>query len=57
MRLFRRKKSMWQRAVEPVADRVDARALTRSGLAAAAGAIGLTAASAVVSSVRRRNDR
>lgn len=56
MRRFWRRKSRWERAIEPLTGHVDGRALTRSGLTAAAGVIGLTAASAVLSSLRRRED-
>lgn len=56
MRLPWKKKSMWERAVEPLANHVDGQALTRSGLAAVAGAVSLTAASALLSSWRRREN-
>lgn len=56
MRLFWRRKSMWERAIEPFTNHVDGRSLTRSGLTAVAGAVGLTAASAVLSSLRRREN-
>lgn len=55
MRLFRRK-SRWQKAVEPVAN-ADVRSLAKSGLAAAASAATITAASAAVSSWRRKEQR
>ena len=57
MRLFRRKKSRWQRIVKPVSERLDTKTLTRPGLTAAVSLVGLTAASAVVSSLRRTEDR
>jgi len=56
MGLFRRK-SIWQRAIEPVTDHIDTKALTRSGLVTVVGAVTLTAASALVSAVRRRDGR
>lgn len=56
MRRFWRRKSRWERAIEPLTSHVDGRALTRSGLTAAAGFVGLTAASALLSSLRRRDD-
>jgi len=57
MRLFRRKKSRWQRIVKPVSERLDTKTLTRPGLTAAVSLVGLTAASAVVSSLRRAEER
>lgn len=57
MRLLRKKKSPWERVIEPVMNRVDGRSLARSGLTAVAGAISLTVASALLSSLRRRDDR
>jgi len=56
MRPFRRRKSRWERAIEPLTGHIDGRALTRSGLTAAAGVVGLTAASALLSVLRRRDD-
>jgi len=56
MRLFWRRKSRWERAIEPLTNHVDGRSLARSGLTAVAGAVGLTAASAVLSSLRRREN-
>ena len=56
MSLFRRKKSRWQRMIEPVANRVDTRTAAKSGLIAAAGLVGLTAASAAVSALRHTKD-
>lgn len=53
------KKTKWQRAAELVTDRVDGKALARSGVTAAvstAGALGVTAVSAIVSARRRRHD-
>jgi hypothetical protein len=52
-----RRKSMWERAVQPVTDRVDAKSLAKSGLTAAVSALTITAASAVLSSVRRKEQR
>lgn len=56
MRLFRKKKTLWQRALESVAERAQPRNVARSGVKVAAGAVALTAASAVVSSLRNRNE-
>lgn len=56
MRRLWRRKSVWERAIEPLTDRVDGRSLAKSGLTAVVGAVGLTAASAVLSSLRRRED-
>lgn len=56
MRLFRKKKTLWQRALESVAERAQPRNVARSGIKVAAGAVALTAASAVVSSLRNRNE-
>lgn len=58
MRLFHRK-SMWQKAIEPITDHLnlDAKSLAKSGLTAAVSVISLTAASAAVSSLRRRDKR
>lgn len=56
MRRFWRRKSRWERAIEPLTSHIDGRAFTRSGLTAAAGVVGLTAASALLSSLRRRED-
>ena len=49
MRLFRKKKPRWQRALEPGN-------LAKSGLKIAAGAVALTTASAVVSALRHRDE-
>jgi hypothetical protein len=56
MRLFRRKKTLWQRALEPFSERVKPGNMARSGLTVAAGAVALTTASAVVSSLRHRQE-
>jgi hypothetical protein len=56
MRLFRRRKTLWQRALEPISERVNPGNMARSGLTVAAGAVALTAASAVVSSLRHRQE-
>jgi hypothetical protein len=50
MKLFR-KKSAWDKMKDPVAARAPA---VRSGLFAAGAAVGLTALSAVVSSIRKK---
>lgn len=52
-----RKKSVWQRATQPLSNHVDTKSAVRSGVTTAIGALSLTAASAVVSAVRRRGDR
>ncbi len=54
MSLFR-KQSIWQRAAKPVTSQVDVKSASKSGLVAVAGAIGVTAASAVISSIRRKD--
>lgn len=56
MGLFHRK-SMWQKAIEPVTDHVDSKSLAKSGLTAVVGAVSLTVVSAVVSSLRRKDER
>ncbi|MEJ7722018.1 MAG: hypothetical protein WKF58_17025 [Ilumatobacteraceae bacterium] len=56
MGLFRRK-SAWARARDAVASRADGKGIAKSGLTTAAGAVGVTAASAVVSAVRRKGAR
>jgi hypothetical protein len=53
MKLFR-KKSAWDKMKEPVAARASG---MRSGLIAAGAAVGLTALSSVVSSIRKRLDQ
>lgn len=53
---FLRRKSRWQRAIDPVTD-IDVTSLAKSGLAAAASALTLTVASAVVSSLRRKEQQ
>ena len=52
MKLFRRKKNLWQRAF----GRAKPRKVARSGLKVAAGAVALTAASAALSSLRQRTE-
>jgi ammonia channel protein AmtB len=55
MSLIRRKKKKWQRVVEKVvAGAADSQA-TKAGAGALAGLVTLTAASAAVSSVRRKS--
>lgn len=56
MRPFWRKKSRWERTIEPFAKHVNGGAATRSGLTAAIGFVSLTAVSAVASALRRRED-
>jgi len=56
MRLFRRK-STWDRVREPLAARVPAKATVRGGLLAAGAAVGVTALSSAVSSLRRKKDQ
>ena len=53
MKLFR-KKSTWDKMKDPVAARAPA---VKPGLIAAGAAIGLTALSSVVSSIRKRLDQ
>jgi len=56
MKLFRRK-STWAKMTGPVLRRASAAVSTRSGLLAAGAALGLTAASSAVSSVRRKSQQ
>jgi uncharacterized protein (DUF697 family) len=56
MALFSRK-SRWRKAIKPLTRRVDTRKLAKTGLTAAGGAISVTAASAWVSSLRRRREK
>lgn len=56
MGLFHRK-SAWQQALEQARQLTNLKSLTKSGLATAVGLAGITAASAVASSVRNRSDR
>ncbi len=59
MGLFHRK-SRWEQLVEPIAIgvmSVTRRGAVRNGLAAAGAAVGVSVASAVVSSVRRRDKK
>jgi hypothetical protein len=54
------RKSRWERLIEPVAAGVTSatrRSTVRKGLAATGAAIGVSVASAVVSSVRRQQDK
>ena len=51
-----RKKSKWQRAAEPLSSHLPAKSAIKSGVGTVIGALSLTAASAVVSAVRRRGD-
>ena len=53
MTLFR-KKSTWDKMKDPVVARAPA---VRSGLTAAGAAVGLTALSSIVSSIRKRLDQ
>jgi hypothetical protein len=55
MSIFHRK-SRWERLIEPVAAGATARGVVRSSLAAVGTFVGVTVASAVVSSVRRSRD-
>ena len=52
MRIFR-KKSTWQKVTDSVAGRTPTKA-AQSGLLAAGAAVGLTAVSSVVSSIRKK---
>ena len=56
MGLFRRK-TIWERMRDAVAGYPNATTVAKSGFASAASVIGLAAASAVVSSVRRKAAR
>lgn len=51
-----RRKSVWQRAIAPFTHRRSSRSHLRSGLGALGGAIGVTATSAIISGLRRRED-
>ena len=54
------RKSRWERLVEPVATGVTSatrRSAVRNSLAAAGAAVGVSVASAVVSSARRQRDK
>jgi hypothetical protein len=55
MRILRRK-STWEKVTESVAGRAPAKA-AQSGLLAAAAAVGLTAVSSVVSSIRKKTQQ
>ncbi len=50
-----RKKSTWQKMADPLTH-VAGKSIVKSGATAAAMAVGMTAASAAVSAVRRRQD-
>ena len=49
-----RKKSTWQRVTEPLASRIPGRAAAKSGAVAAGVTLGVTAASSVVSALRKK---
>jgi len=49
-----RKKSAWQRATEPLVGRIPGKAAVKSGAVAAAVTVGVTAASSVVSALRKK---
>jgi hypothetical protein len=51
-----RKKSPWQRMTHRLPAGDDAKSVAKSGLVAMAGAVCLTAMSAIVSSFRKRDD-
>lgn len=53
---FFRKKSTWQKLTDSVGGRSPAKA-TQSGLLAAGAAVGLTAVSSVVSSIRKKTQQ
>jgi hypothetical protein len=53
MRLFR-KKSTWEKLTDPVVQRAQEKGTVRSSLLAAGAAGGVTAASSVVSSIRKK---
>lgn len=55
MGLFHRK-SRWERAIAPLGN-LDSKGVARSGMTAVVSAVGMTAASAAVSAVRRRQAR
>jgi hypothetical protein len=55
MSMFR-KKSTWQKVTDSVAGRASAKS-TQSGLLAAGAAVGLTAVSSVVSSIRKKTQQ
>lgn len=50
------KKTKWERAIAPLSH-VDSKGVARSGVTAVVSAVGMTAASAAVSAVRRRQAR
>jgi hypothetical protein len=50
------RKSRWERLIEPVASGDTVRSVVKSGLAAVGTFVGVTVASAVVSSIRRPKD-
>jgi hypothetical protein len=50
------RKSRWERMIEPVAGGGASRGFVKSGLAAVGTFVGVTLASAVVSSIRRPRD-
>ncbi len=52
-----RKKSAWDRLKDPVVSRAPDGSTLRSGALAAGAAMALTAASSVVSSIRKKNAR
>ncbi len=56
MMLFR-KKSAWDRLKDPVVSRAPDASTLRSGALAAGAAVALTAASSVVSSIRKKDAR
>lgn len=56
MGLFR-KKSRWQRAAEPLIERVPGKAAIKSGAVAAGAAVAVTAVSSVVSAARKKMSR
>ncbi len=49
-----RKKSTWQRVTEPLAGRIPGKAAVKSGAVAAGVTVGVTAASSVVSALRKK---
>lgn len=51
---FMRRKSPLEKAIKVVASRVDSKVLGSSGLGVVGGVVGTIAASAVISSVRRK---
>ena len=55
MRPFRRK-STWDKVKDPIAARAPGRGTVKSGLLAAGAAVGITAVSSAVSSLRQKKD-